>query len=79
MIEARIGLQAALNGDQTRDEHAAVPVSVEELARDAACVAAEARAIHLQPRGPEGRETLDVGSSTRWSRRSVGPAACPSA
>ena len=36
MIEARIGLQAALNGDRTRDEHAAVPVSVEELARDAA-------------------------------------------
>ena len=36
MIEAKIGLQAALNGDRTRDEHAAVPVSVEELARDAA-------------------------------------------
>src|SRR5829696_7600546 len=62
VIEARIGLQAALNGDRTRDEHAAVPVSVEELARDAAaCVAAGARAIHLHPRGPEGRETLDAG------------------
>ena len=61
MIEARIGLQAALNGGRTRDEHAAVPVSVEELARDAAaCVAAGARAIHLHPRGPEGRETLDA-------------------
>jgi hypothetical protein len=28
VIEARIGLQAALNGDRTKDEHAAVPVSV---------------------------------------------------
>ena len=62
MIEARIGLQAALNGDRTRDEHAAGPVLVEELVRDAAaCVAAGARAIHLHPRGPEGRETLDAG------------------
>jgi uncharacterized protein (DUF849 family) len=61
VIEARIRLQAALNGDRTRDEHAAVPVSVEELARDAACVAAGARALHLHPRGPEGRETLDAG------------------
>jgi uncharacterized protein (DUF849 family) len=62
VIEARIGLQAALNGDRTKDEHAAVPVSVEELARDAlACVAAGARAIHLHPRGPDGRETLDAG------------------
>ena len=62
MIEARIGLQAALNGDRTKDDHAAVPVSVEELARDAsACVAAGARAIHLHPRDPEGRETLEPG------------------
>ena len=62
VIEARIGLQAALNGDRTKDEHAAVPVSVEELARDAAaCVEAGARAIHLHPRDPGGRETLEAG------------------
>ena len=62
MIPIRVGLQAALNGDRTKEEHAAVPVSVEELARDAAaCVAAGARAIHLHPRDPEGRETLDAG------------------
>ena len=55
-------LQAALNGDRTKDEHAATPVSIEELARDAvACVAAGARAIHLHPRDPEGQETLDAG------------------
>jgi uncharacterized protein (DUF849 family) len=62
MIETRVGLQAALNGDRTKAEHAATPVSVEELARDAAaCVAAGARAIHLHPRDPEGRETLEAG------------------
>ena len=42
-------LQAALNGPLTKTEHPAVPVSVEELARDAAaCVAAGAY------RGPQG-------------------------
>ena len=62
MIETRVGLQAALNGDRTKAAHPATPVSVEELARDAAaCVAAGARAIHLHPRDPEGRETLDAG------------------
>jgi uncharacterized protein (DUF849 family) len=54
-------LQAALNGALTKADHPAVPVSVDELARDAAaCVAAGARAIHLHPRGPEGRERLDA-------------------
>jgi uncharacterized protein (DUF849 family) len=62
VIEDRIGLQAALNGDRTKGEHAAVPASVEDLARDAvACVAAGARAIHLHPRDPEGRQTLEAG------------------
>lgn len=62
MIGTRVGLQAALNGDRTKAAHPATPVSVEELARDAAaCVVAGARAIHLHPRDPEGRETLDAG------------------
>ena len=57
-----MGLQATLNGDRTKAAHAATPVSVEELAQDAAaCVAAGARAIHLHPRDPEGRETLEAG------------------
>jgi uncharacterized protein (DUF849 family) len=52
-------LQAALNGDLSKASHAAVPVSVEELARDAvACAAAGARAIHLHPRDSDGRERL---------------------
>jgi uncharacterized protein (DUF849 family) len=54
-------LQAALNGDLTKAAHPAAPVSVEELARDAAaCVVAGARAIHLHPRDSEGRERLDA-------------------
>jgi uncharacterized protein (DUF849 family) len=53
-------LQACLNGPRTKSEHPAVPVSVEELARDAAaCVRAGARAIHLHPRDSEGRERLE--------------------
>jgi uncharacterized protein (DUF849 family) len=52
-------VQAALNGPRTREEHPAVPRSPEELAADAAaCVAAGAGAIHMHPRGPDGRETL---------------------
>ena len=54
-------LQAALNGPLGVDDHPAVPVTAEELARDAAaCVAAGAGAIHLHPRGGDGRERLDA-------------------
>jgi uncharacterized protein (DUF849 family) len=54
-------LQAALNGPFTKTDHPALPVAVEELARDAAaCVAAGARAIHLHPRDRDGRERLDA-------------------
>lgn len=54
-------LQAALNGGLTKSEHPALPVSVQELARDAAvCVAAGAGAIHLHPRDAAGHERLDA-------------------
>ncbi|MHB8648234.1 MAG: 3-keto-5-aminohexanoate cleavage protein [Thermomicrobiales bacterium] len=54
-------LQAALNGDFTKSVHPALPVSVQELARDAvACVAAGAGAIHLHPRDAAGQERLDA-------------------
>jgi uncharacterized protein (DUF849 family) len=54
-------LQAALNGGLTKAAHPALPVSIEELARDAAaCVAAGAGAVHLHPRDAEGRERLDA-------------------
>lgn len=53
-------LQAALNGDLTKDAHPALPLSVEELARDAAaCAAAGTGAIHLHPRDADGRESLE--------------------
>jgi uncharacterized protein (DUF849 family) len=54
-------LQASLNGDLTTAAHPAVPLTAQELARDAAaCAAAGAGAIHLHPRGADGRETLDA-------------------
>jgi uncharacterized protein (DUF849 family) len=57
----RVLLQAALNGPFGKDLHPKLPVSVHELARDAAaCVAAGARAIHLHPRDAEGAERLDA-------------------
>jgi uncharacterized protein (DUF849 family) len=52
-------LQATLNGDLTKADHPALPVSSDELAVDArACVAAGARAIHMHPRDEDGRERL---------------------
>ena len=53
-------LQACLNGTRTRDEHPAVPLRAEELAREAAAsVAAGADALHFHPRDGDGRETMD--------------------
>src|SRR5262249_25262204 len=53
-------LQAALNGARTKRDHPAVPVTADELARDAAaCVRAGAACVHLHPRDAHGRETLD--------------------
>ena len=49
MIEIRVGLRAAINGDKTKAAHPATPVFVEELARHAAACVAGARAIHLTP------------------------------
>jgi uncharacterized protein (DUF849 family) len=54
-------LQAALNGDLTKDDHPALPISVEELVNDAmACVRAGARAFHIHPRDRDGLERLDA-------------------
>ena len=52
-------LQATLNGPFTPGDHPAMPVTADALVRDAvASVAAGAGAVHLHPRGADGRETL---------------------
>ena len=52
-------LQACLNGGRSKLEHPAIPVSPDELARDAVAVrAAGAGSLHLHPRDADGAETL---------------------
>ena len=58
--ERAILVKACLNGSRRRDEHAAVPVTPAELAREARGAAmAGARAFHIHPRDPSGGETLE--------------------
>lgn len=55
-------LQACLNGNRAPGAHPALPLSPEELARDAAAaVTAGARSLHLHPRDGDGREILEPG------------------
>ena len=55
-------LQATLNGPLTRTDHPGLPVSADELARDAvACVHEGAGALHVHPRDAAGRESLAPG------------------
>lgn len=72
----RCMIQAALNGDRSRQEHPAVPVSIEELVHDAReVVVAGAGAIHLHPRDADGRETVDsriVDAVARTVREACG-------
>ncbi|MEN3285490.1 MAG: hypothetical protein V7607_6630 [Solirubrobacteraceae bacterium] len=52
-------IKACLNGNRAPGAHPALPVTPEELAADgAAAVAAGAQALHIHPRGPDGRESL---------------------
>ena len=47
---------------RTKADHPALPITVEEIAADAAkCQAAGADALHLHVRDAEGRHTLDAG------------------
>lgn len=53
-------LQACLNGPRRPDEHPALPVTPEALARDAVdCVRAGAHAIHMHARDATGAESLE--------------------
>lgn len=55
-------IQCALNGGYGRDDHPAVPVTIEQLVADAVgCRAAGALSVHLHPRRPvDGRESLSA-------------------
>jgi uncharacterized protein (DUF849 family) len=57
-------IQCALNGSWTRDDHPAVPVTLEQVVADAvACQAAGAASVHFHPRRPaDGRETLTASA-----------------
>ena len=53
-------IKVCSNGDRAREDHPAVPVTADELGRDAlACVRAGAAAFHIHPRDPEGLQTLE--------------------
>ncbi|RJG44555.1 3-keto-5-aminohexanoate cleavage protein [Mesorhizobium sp. DCY119] len=53
-------LQACLNGDRLRSDHPALPITAEQLARDAeAVVRAGANELHVHPRGADGLESLE--------------------
>jgi uncharacterized protein (DUF849 family) len=52
-------VKACLNGLHDRDVHPALPVTPEDLAAQArAAVDAGAAAVHVHPRGPDGRDSL---------------------
>lgn len=69
-------LEAAMNGDRTRDEHPAVPRTPEELAADGlACARAGADVLHLHPYDGDGRPTL-AAEPCAAALRAV-RAACP--
>lgn len=52
-------IQACLNGSRTLGEHPALPITPQELARDAQRVVAEgAGALHIHPRNTQGEQSL---------------------
>jgi uncharacterized protein (DUF849 family) len=68
-------LQACLNGARGRDFNHAVPITPQELARDAvACLAAGANEFHIHPRDAKGAESFaaeDIAAALRAVRASV--------
>ena len=56
-------VQACINGARPASFHPALPLTPAAMARDgAACIAAGAAELHLHPRNPDGRETLDAAT-----------------
>jgi uncharacterized protein (DUF849 family) len=69
-------IQACLNGRRTREEHAAVPLTPDELAADAGrALAAGAAELHVHPRAADGRDTTEPGTVAATVRAIR--AACP--
>jgi uncharacterized protein (DUF849 family) len=68
-------LQACLNGSRPPGDHERLPLTPDELARDAVEVAeAGAVALHVHPRGPDGRESLEpehCGAAVRALREAA--------
>jgi uncharacterized protein (DUF849 family) len=68
-------LQACLNGNRGRDFNHAVPITPQEIARDAAaCRAAGADEFHIHPRNATGAESFaaeDIAAALRAVRASV--------
>lgn len=59
-------LQACLNGARTRAEHPCIPITAAELAAEArSCVVAGANALHVHPRGDDGKESLQSAHVAR--------------
>ena len=53
-------LQACLNGGRSKSEHASIPVTASELVEHALAVRhAGAEELHIHPRNPQARETLE--------------------
>jgi uncharacterized protein (DUF849 family) len=69
-------VKVCLNGGRSRDDHPAVPLAPAELAASAAAaVDAGAEAVHVHPRGADGRESLlaaDIAAAVTAVRQ-----ACP--
>jgi uncharacterized protein (DUF849 family) len=62
-------LQACLNGRRARDDHPAVPLTPDELAADVRrAVAAGAAELHVHPRAPDGRDTVDPDAAAATVR-----------
>lgn len=69
-------IQACLNGRRTRSEHAGIPLTPEDLAREGrAAVEAGATLLHVHPRGADGKETLEPEARAATLRAMR--AACP--
>ena len=70
-------VQCAMNGSYTRDDHPAVPVTLEQIVADAvACQRAGAASVHVHPRRPsDGAETLaaDVHDAVVTAIRAAAP------